>query len=90
MSTLRVAHLNLSLTHQRKHLLAKLLICSLSFFGMAAHAAPPVVSTVPVAAEDPLQPHDLISGKATTLKGAVDTELLTRERIKGAARFRAA
>ena len=41
------------------------------FFG-AAQAAPPVVSTVPVDPNDPIQPHDLITGKATTLKGAVD------------------
>ena len=38
----------------------------------AALAAPPIVSTVPVDPNDPLQPHDIISGKLTTLKGAVD------------------
>ena len=72
MGTLCEAFLNLSYSPVRKHLLAKLLIVSLSLFGMVANAAPPVVSTVPVAAEDPIQPHDLISGKPTTLKGAVD------------------
>ena len=36
------------------------------------YAAPPVVSTVPVDPNNPLTPHDIISGKATTLKGAVD------------------
>ena len=41
--------------------------------GALALAAPPVVITVPVVAEDPLQPHDIVSGKATTLKGAVDS-----------------
>jgi RHS repeat-associated protein len=38
----------------------------------AALAAPPIVSTVPVDPNDPLQPHDIITGKITTLKGAVD------------------
>ncbi len=37
-----------------------------------ALAAPPIVSTVPVDPNDPILPHDVISGQPTTLKGAVD------------------
>lgn len=45
-----------------------LLLCAAAL----VQAAPPVVSTVPVDPNDPIQPHDIISGKTTTLKGAVD------------------
>ena len=51
----------------------KLLVlsCLISAVGLV-YAAPPVVNTVPVDPSNPLTPHDIISGKATTLKGAVD------------------
>lgn len=47
--------------------LASLILCA-----AAAQAAPPVVSTVPVDPNDVIQPHDIMSGQPTTLKGAVD------------------
>ena len=65
---------NLSKLNFRSSLFGLRLIVALATLALGglALAAPPIVTTVPVTAEDPLQPHDLISGKPTTLKGAVD------------------
>lgn len=53
------------------HRLAHLLVLGLLTWTGAAFAQP-VVSTVPADPNDALQTHDVISGRATTLKGAVD------------------